>query len=108
MLSIRPAPGAEAGSGHNQKCDVHIMKLKQPLMKNTKQTGWISCKIESWWAPEDDERIAESLSSSHNDDDHLKQLSRDGSRDGSSSGNGSSAPDARLRALGITDEEDQK
>ena len=115
MLSIRPAPGAEAGgkiflgSGHNQKlCDIHIMKLKQPLMKNTKQTGWISCKIESWWAPEDDERIAESLSSSHNDDDHLKQLSRDGSRDGSSSGNGSSAPDARLRALGITDEEDQK
>lgn len=113
MLSVRPDPEAEAGgtillgSGHNQKRNVHIMNLKQPLMKNTKQTGWISCKIESWWASEDDEKIAKSLSSSHLDDDDLKQLSRrDGSRDESLSGTARSAPNARGRDLWINKEED--
>ena len=82
MLSVRPKAVRKLGHvpvlgvGRDQRKDIHRLNLKQPLLKNTKQTGWISCSIETWWAPEDDERIASSLSTSHLEGSKLNMLGR--------------------------------
>ena len=103
MLTVRPTgqskrnaeqEGTILGSGRHDNKDVHIMNLKQPLLKNTKQTGWVSCRIETWWALADDDTLAINLSASHSSESDLHRLDR--RHDSSGLSDGTKAQDVWL------------